>query len=96
MKLRTRAALLSVDLVIVLASFSIAVWIKQAPARSYFIDYAPALAIFTFLWLVITRYSRKFDSKRFIRLLEMNKRITTIFLSTMGELVVAYFHFTTT
>jgi hypothetical protein len=80
------------------------------------------MGVFLSLWLMVTHYSRKFDSKRFIRLLEMNKRIlfvnlfilgvttmlmyglraldfsrfivfTTIFLSTMGELVVAYFHF---
>ncbi len=93
MKTRTRATLLSFDVLILLLSFAAAVWLKQAAARHYFLEYAPALGIFVILWLGITHYSRKFDSKRYLRLGRMNKRIITVNLFILGVASILMYGF---
>jgi hypothetical protein len=84
MKARTRAAILSVDFLIVLFSFALAVGLKKSPAEHYFREYTLALGVFVMLWLVVSRYSRKFDSKRYRTLGKMNKRILLVNLFILG------------
>ncbi|MGM0532630.1 MAG: sugar transferase [Bacteroidota bacterium] len=90
MKIRTKISLISIDIVLLLMSFSLTVAAKPSSGIQYFREYAGALAIFILLWLVISIITKKLDAGRFknIRNLNITIAITNLVILALCVLLM--------
>ena len=90
MKARTRISLVSVDIILLLFSFSLAVAAKPSSGIQYFIEYSGGLGIFILLWLIISIITKKLDAGKFkyIRDFNLTIIITNLIILSLCVLIM--------